>query len=231
MASKKSSYARASRDIAVSYVFIIPLLMLYEAMVLFDPAVRNGTDPILKGLFQSFGSVGMIVFELLFLALLCFSLARAQKVRTGRPDIYGRMFAESVVWALVLFAMAQFWLLLPLSIPPLISGIAASAGAGVYEEVIFRFVILGGLLWIFRRPLGAAPWLAVTLALAVSSGLFSWAHHAIGGEAWNSTLFSYRAFMGALLGGLYLVRGLGVTVYTHALYNILLTLIHHFSNG
>ena len=225
MASKKSSYARASRDIAVSYVFIIPLLMLYEAMVLFDTAVRNGTDPILKGLFQSFGSVGMIVFELLFLALLCFSLARAQKVRTGRPDIYGRMFAESVVWALVLYAMAQFWRMLPLSIPPLIADVAASAGAGVYEEVIFRLIILGGLLWIFRRPLGAPPWLAVALALAASSGLFSWAHHAIGGEEWDPTVFLYRTFMGALLGVLYLVRGLGITVYTHALYNILLTLI------
>ncbi len=47
---------------------------------------------------------------------------------------------------------------------------------------------------------------------------------AIGNEELIWGRFYFRAAMGLLLGLLYLGRGLGVTVYTHALYNVAVSL-------
>jgi membrane protease YdiL (CAAX protease family) len=60
----------------------------------------------------------------------------------------------------------------------------------------------------------------------VSALLFSLAHHELGGEPWDRGVFLFRAMMGALLGVLYWARGLGIVVYTHALYNVALLLRH-----
>jgi membrane protease YdiL (CAAX protease family) len=58
--------------------------------------------------------------------------------------------------------------------------------------------------------------------LVVSSVLFALVHH-IGplGEPLESYSFVYRALCGMLLGTLFLVRGFGVAVWTHAIYNAL----------
>ncbi|MEE8104598.1 MAG: CPBP family intramembrane glutamic endopeptidase [Planctomycetota bacterium] len=232
---KKANYWRASRSLAVSYVFIVPLLALYEIGVLFQPEVRNGTDPILRGLFDRFGSAGMLSLELCYLVLLLVSIARARQVRVGRPDIYGMMFAESILWSGGLFIVAQVLhnvlSNLQLAISGFLPDTIAAAGAGVYEEIIFRFAIMGGTIQLLRRVLGATPGWAVAFALPLSAGLFSWAHHGIGGEVFTYPVFFFRAVMGVILGAIYLTRGLGLTVYTHALYNVLVSLVSEGADG
>jgi membrane protease YdiL (CAAX protease family) len=78
-----------------------------------------------------------------------------------------------------------------------------------------------------HRGLGGAKSWVVPLAVAASALVFSWAHHSVGGEPWNARVFLFRAAMGALLGWIYLARGLGVVVYAHALYNVVLVVERH----
>jgi membrane protease YdiL (CAAX protease family) len=94
----------------------------------------------------------------------------------------------------------------------------------VYEETLFRFLLLGGIVLALHRGLGGEKFWVVPLAVAVSALLFSWAHHVPGGEPWDTRVFAFRAAMGALLGWVYLARGLGIVVYAHALYNVVLAL-------
>ena len=65
----------------------------------------------------------------------------------------------------------------------------------------------------------------MAVCLVVSSLLFSAAHH-LGplGEPFDAYVFTYRAVCGLLLGIVYLSRGFGVAVWTHALYNALVIL-------
>ncbi|MFQ5845210.1 MAG: type II CAAX prenyl endopeptidase Rce1 family protein [Planctomycetota bacterium] len=228
-----TTYWRASRHAAVSYVFLIPLLAIYELGVLLDASALNGADYMFKSFFQVFGQWGIVIMNLLFLALLFFSLPQAVKVRRGRPGIYWTMAGEAAAWAAILFSLALVLrpALLRLSLSPLLQNIVASAGAGVYEEVVFRFLLLGGILLLLRTALGAPGSVAMPVAVGISALLFSEAHHRIGGEARSAAVFWFRAAMGAGLGALYLARGLGIVAYTHALYNVFVALVVRYVAG
>ena len=103
-------------------------------------------------------------------------------------------------------------------------GIVLSLGAGVYEELVFRVLLVGGVvggLRLLRTPRSiAAPAGAVLAALAFS------AFHYIGpyADAWAIGSFTFRFLAGLAFSALFLVRGFGIAAWTHALYDIFLLL-------
>jgi membrane protease YdiL (CAAX protease family) len=97
-------------------------------------------------------------------------------------------------------------------------------GAGIYEELLFRFFILSLLLLIFDKLVGGKRVVQVLLAILISAALFSGFHYLGGREAFAFSSFWFRFYAGLILGALYVVRGIGVTSYTHAIYNLLLIL-------
>jgi membrane protease YdiL (CAAX protease family) len=100
-----------------------------------------------------------------------------------------------------------------------------SLGAGIYEELLFRVLIVSGLAWLGRIGLGwgriRSNWFAVCLGALIFS-----AFHYIGpyGEPWMLGSFAFRTVAGLLFSGLYVLRGFGITAWTHALYDVLLML-------
>lgn len=93
-------------------------------------------------------------------------------------------------------------------------------GAGLFEETIFRLVLLGMLCVLLRSAFG---WMWGTgLALVTSALLFAAAHHwGSHGDGWHQALFFFRALAGLYLGMIFLVRGFGVAVGTHVVYDLL----------
>jgi membrane protease YdiL (CAAX protease family) len=94
-------------------------------------------------------------------------------------------------------------------------------GAGIYEEVLFRLLLLPvcyGLLRLLTVSRGPA----LFLAIAGTSLLFAGAHY-VGPAAdpWSLYSFSFRALAGAFFGGLFVLRGFGITVGAHAAYDLL----------
>jgi membrane protease YdiL (CAAX protease family) len=141
--------------------------------------------------------------------------------------MYAWMFFESALWASSLYVIA---VLAPLSIEELGARLTIAIGAGIFEEFLFRFMLLGGLVMVFHRGLGGSRNAVVPVAILLSAALFSLAHHegvGIGSDPWNWGLFALRALLGALLGAIYWWRGLGIVVYTHALYNVAVILPSH----
>lgn len=219
MASRRSSYAAASRRLSTSYVFVAPLFALYQLGLVFDPAARNGTDPIFQRLFARFRVLGPLFVDLVLLGLLMLAIWRTRSKRIRTPGLYARMLAEATAWAALLVGIAAVTTPALLTVSPLVHHLIAGIGAGVYEEVLFRFLVLGGLILILGGALGGRPVGVVPFAIIVSALLFSAAHHTIGGEPWTLRVFLFRALMGVMLGWIYWARGLGIVVYTHALYN------------
>jgi hypothetical protein len=76
------------------------------------------------------------------------------------------------------------------------------------------------MLLVLHRGLGANPIWSVPLAILASAAAFSYAHHVIGQEPYTHVVFLYRALMGVILGAAFTMRGLGIVVYAHALYNL-----------
>ena len=97
-----------------------------------------------------------------------------------------------------------------------------SAGAGFHEEVVFRVGLLSGLRHLLLRGSGVVGRAAVMLSLLGSSVLFALAHH-LGpvADPIELTTLTFRTIAGVYLGGVYLMRGFAVVVYTHTLYDVL----------
>ena len=95
-----------------------------------------------------------------------------------------------------------------------------SLGAGLFEEIIFRVLLLN-LLFLLLKPLLKSKVSAAVVSVLVASFLFSISHY-IGtmADQWQWYSFMFRWVAGLLFTVLYFMRGFAITAYTHALYDI-----------
>ncbi len=248
ISSSLSSYWRATRAPRYSLVFAFPLLVTYELLALAlshgeVTGVRNGADVLLKSLFVALGGrYGLALFGIVVIgggaAIAGRDLRRAGGIR---PRYLLWMLGESVAYALVFGIVAgtlTFMLLPHLStirgvastgvaagIQSLPTQLMISLGAGIYEELLFRVVLVSGLAWLGFRVFGWSRAAADGFAIVIGALIFS-AFHYIGpyGEPLRLDSFTFRAIAGLLFSGLYLLRGFGITAWTHALYDVFLAI-------
>lgn len=115
--------------------------------------------------------------------------------------------------------------------PNMVTGL----GAGIYEELIFRLVLMVVLMMIFQDALGCSHKHAIIFSIFISAALFSAHHHIviIHGQIGQTSAFSWAAFSFRTIAGIYFavlfaLRGFGITAGTHALYDILATCLNAF---
>ncbi len=235
---------RRSRAPRYSVLFAAPLLALYEILsaALSGSAVagvRNGADVLLKSLFVAFGGRdGVVVFGVLLIgagAAIVWRDVRKSGERM-RATVFGWMLVESAAYAAVFGTVVGMLTAVLLEGPRALSAGGAAAldlhtqmvvslGAGIYEELLFRVVLVGALLWLGRR-LGLGRVAASAAAVVVSALIFS-AFHYVGalGDTFTVQSFTFRAIAGLAFSALYVVRGFGITAWTHALYDLGLALL------
>jgi len=237
-----ATYWSTTRAPRYSLTFALPLLILYELLArrLSGPdgsGIRNGADVLLKSLFVLLGGGhGLTVFGVLLLGT---GLLLVWRDRRKNGPIEGRYFvgmlAESVVYAVLFGVVTSLLTSLVLQGPRLLAlgpiegqglptQVMVSLGAGIYEELLFRVLIVGALA---RFAIGAfqmKPFPAGVFATLLGAVIFA-AFHYVGplGDSFELTSFTFRTIAGVLLSALYLVRGFGITAWTHALYDVLLT--------
>ena len=239
-------YFRLTRTHTYSLLFAFPLLLMYEAGAAWlaradENSLRNGADVLLRTLLAAGGIQGTGAFAgvLIIAALIVVLLERRRQKVPVRPVLFLGMMMESTVYAIAFGAVvgtltqwvlqgAGFSLAIqenPMSALPLRDAIVLSLGAGIYEELAFRVIIVGGLFAIFRAS-GLQAKRSGIFAAVLAALLYS-AFHYIGpyGDAWAVQSFLFRAVAGLAFSVLFLVRGFGVTAWTHALYDIFLFLL------
>jgi membrane protease YdiL (CAAX protease family) len=94
-------------------------------------------------------------------------------------------------------------------------------GAGIYEELLFRLILLSLTAWALRRA-GVTPRVAMIAAAILTSLLFAAAHN-IGpyGELLQARSFLFRVLAGLFFTVVFLYRGFGIAAGSHAAYDIL----------
>lgn len=117
--------------------------------------------------------------------------------------------------------------------PGLLADIITGVGAGIYEELVFRLILISILVLLLQDLLGFSQHLAVVLAVMISAALFSAHHHIVfvnGGfsqaSAFNWTEFGFRTLAGIYFAVLFALRGFGITAGTHAFYDIIATCLN-----
>jgi hypothetical protein len=235
-------YLDTTRTHTYSLLFALPLLVLYElgAMMIAgrDSGMRNGADVLLRTLLAAGGVQGTLAFTaaLALGAAVVVGLERRKKRVPLHGPYFAGMLAESAVYAVLfggLIAAATQVLLGGgvrlaadggLARLPMVDGVVLSLGAGIYEELLFRVLLTGGLFALLSA-VGMKRMTAGVVAVVVSAFIFS-AFHYIGPYAYPLELnsFTFRFLAGLAFSALFMVRGFGVAAWTHALYDVFLVL-------
>jgi hypothetical protein len=115
----------------------------------------------------------------------------------------------------------------------LMTNIVTGVGAGIYEELVFRLVLICLLMVLFQDVIGLGHQNALILSVLVSAALFSAHHHIVWIDGrlarsapFNWTEFGFRTVAGVYFAILFAIRGFGITAGTHAFYDILATLVN-----
>lgn len=220
-------------DALTSLVLTLPVFLVYHLGIVFMD-LRNGADFVTGNLIRLldlsiWGYLGLTVSVALGLLGGVYFLRKKNHlhVRALGPVILESMGWALLMWLLVGWATARIVphaLITDLQIGGRALGplerFVMAAGAGFYEEVVFRVALFGGLSWLFVSR--GVPRLRADLAAAlVASILFSLVHY-VGslGDAFTLGSFVFRALSGLYLAALFRFRGFAVAVYSHALYDV-----------
>jgi len=242
MPSPPDRYLDRARQPLHALLFLLPLLAVYELGLILVIG-ETGGDIVARRMLErafavlgvefSHGGLGTTVSLmpglLVITMLLAWHLARGDPWQRPRPLLYLGMWGESLLLALPLVLLQAAFFRVPVAAsaaeagPESLSLEAAllfSLGAGLYEELVFRFLALG-LLHLALSDLARLPaaWSA-GLAVTLSSLAFAF-YHFPALESLELTRFLAYFTAGLYFALIYLGRGLGIVVAVHALYDVL----------
>ena len=225
------NYWRFSRSAYYSVVSALPLLVVYEILVIMTQSrywgIRNAADMWIRTFMMAFDLRAQhLTFVMIGIAFALIPVAKTRSYGVKlKANFFLLMLAEAFTYSLVLGGVLQSILRL--------SGLAAggpgngalqnfalSLGAGLFEEIIFRVLLLNLLFFLLNYIFKNKVTTAVISVLAASF-LFSMSHY-IGSmaDSWELYSFMFRWIAGMIFTVLYFIRGFAITAYTHALYDI-----------
>ncbi|MBM4088622.1 MAG: CPBP family intramembrane metalloprotease [Planctomycetes bacterium] len=105
--------------------------------------------------------------------------------------------------------------------------IVGYCGAGIYEELLFRLILVPGVAGLLHW-FGLGWRASLVWSIVATSLLFSAAHYQFfspGGYAFDWNTFAFRFVAGLYFAVLFVTRGFGITTASHAFYNILVELL------
>ncbi len=242
------SYLPVTKTATYGFLSAVPLILLYEFLIITANEgrigqVRVSSELWLKQWFQFIdGPASLIMGGVLLVIGVGIMLVERRRKIPIRPTYFVGIIIESGFYAIIVaLAVSQLVWTLVSAMAPAIAGtsvvaaagyqleqetiwmqIALSIGAGIYEELLFRVILVGGLYAMLKAILGFRT--AAYILAAVAGALLFSAIHYMGplGDDFTTQSFLFRFFFGLALNVIYLVRGFGVAAWTHALYDIMI---------
>jgi hypothetical protein len=228
------TYFSASRNLFYSLVLISPMLFLYELLVFINNfeanyQIRNGADAMIRQVFSIFGPNSQLLYGLTLFVIFC-SIAYKYRQLLLKGEINIRflilMIVESFIWCagllIIMKGINTLFLANPITLN-LLEQFYLSIGAGIWEELIFRLGLISIFTYIIRTVFRYGKSFSLILSLFFSGVIFSLFHYVgIYGDIFAWQTFILRTFAGVFLGAVFLFRGLGISVYTHILYDMVL---------
>ncbi len=215
----------------------MPMALFYEVTLFIinnsdTDGIRNSADIMLKRILAHVGFQGFPASIILFLLVfITVSLIHRVKFRGGEFEWihFPVLVLESAFYAMIMIFFFAYILrthvMLSGSVPQL-RHVVYSMGAGVYEELLFRGILLEGLLLIFSRLKSVYHGFLTALAVLISSLVFVGIHYmGTFGDTFTYTSFAIRFLGSLMLSAIYLWRGFAAAAYSHMFYDIFVVLI------
>jgi len=239
----RAYWDESARPLA-SLVFVAPMLAVYEigVIVLGHDAIRNAADVWLRQFLDLLGFGQHFLLPLLTCGiLLAWHHVSHRPWRLNGAVLYGMLF-ESLLFGFLLMILAGFQSQFyasqfaacsadnggSVSLPTLLVGFL---GAGIYEELLFRLMLLPAVMGLLRLT-GFSPRVSLITAIVATSLIFAAAHYhwdfefagrhftTAHGEEFQWYSFTFRSIAGVYFSLLFAFRGFGIAAGSHALYDI-----------
>jgi membrane protease YdiL (CAAX protease family) len=222
-----SDYYFKSKSLFYSLLVTLPLFIIYEIGIfyMFQANIafsKNGADVLIEEFINMLGLNGYYAASSIFLTalfLILFSQRKNFKTFDISLKYIAVMIIESFLYAGILLAVLQNIYLFQGAIFSNFNNFILSIGAGLYEELIFRFLLLFVLSKSFIFIFKVKEFSSLVLSIVVSSVLFSMFHY-IGLETFTPISFTMRFIAGIYLSLIYINRGFGIVALTHAFYDL-----------
>ena len=228
-------YFSSTHSLLYSYLISLPLLLLYEVLIFIaqpetEQVVRISVDVWIKTLFSYIGP-NVLSITLIFVALLGVIILYRERERLSSLKLtyFLTMLIEASAYAFVLALLitsaitALFQMIQTPAVESLtiLQQLALSLGAGLYEELFFRVILVSVLLFGFKQ-LFAKKYLSYGLAMVIAAAIFSFVHY-LGalGDPFTVSSFLFRFLFGLALNAIYIWRGFGMAAWTHAIYDLM----------
>lgn len=192
--------------------------------------VKNAADVIIKTPLILFGKSGSLIFNSLVIIFLFVSVFYIEKDYRFNSFIFFPMFMESMIYAFFMgyaVGFIVYKVLFPYALAKPFStdtwmGIILSVGAGVYEEIVFRLLLITALYFVLTTLLKTNKPIGAMISIIAATLIFT-AMHYVGtlSDGFTYTSFTFRLLSGIVLSVIFMFRGLGIAVYTHAIYDML----------
>lgn len=254
------SYLQVSRTPIHSLILVAPFLLVYEIgvlalqLVLREFHVRNGADVLIHEVLRQGLGISALFVSVLVLAIgLAIWQWRSGESLRFNPRTVGLMFLESALFATALYVVPWqlYWYLTggadapargstetgSVEVSTLLKDVVLSCGAGVYEEFLFRVILVTLIAAAGMRLFKMERVRAGMVAVLLGALLFSLAHYVPPhGDPIDWTLpfwvgFVFRTVAGVYFAALYYFRCFGVAVGAHAFYDILVSVDHALRSG
>ncbi|MEM7627820.1 MAG: CPBP family intramembrane glutamic endopeptidase [Planctomycetota bacterium] len=241
---KRVGYFELSSRPLMMLVFLLPLIIAYEVgSVLFLTSNESTADGILARrllaqVFELFGAVGLVLPGLMVITVLGLQHILRRDPWRVHLGVLPLMVLEALVLTAPLLVLAV----------ALGSGITAAAatgspaatlldlpwtdrltiaiGAGVYEELVFRLMLITLVHFVVVDLIGRRDGLGRFLGVVLSALAFA-VYHDLNPDGQGIDLRRLAFFFaaGVYFGVLFLWRGLGMPVAVHVVYDVLVLLV------
>lgn len=230
-------YFKQTNGLLYSYLISIPLLLLYEILILISQPQGNiariSVDVWFKSFFTYFG-LNAISTTLILAAVIggIIVYKKRDELKSVRKNYLLMMIGEATFYAiLVALVVSNVVDFILLQSANGLTGdfnklqlIALSLGAGLYEELFFRVILVSFLIFIFDKIFKNKSY-STGVAIVFAALIFSGVHY-VGdfADLWLLSSFLFRFLFGLALNLIYVIRGFGLAAWTHAIYDLIVVI-------
>ena len=221
-------YWRQTKRPINNVAMIVPLLLFFHISSAFYPSELLAPQLIGKAL-SFFGATANFLPPLLIIAVLLGQHAVKKQPWTIQPRTVAGMIGESIFWTIPLVVLSFLTGEIAASSlagdgdKSIFLQLVTGVGAGVYEEFVFRLVLISLVMFIFEDILEFRNRILPAATVIVGACLFSALHFdfmGFNGRPFQPSSFFILLAAGVLWGVLYISRGLGIAVGSHVIWNV-----------
>lgn len=232
---QKRRYYDQTRRPIVCLAFVLPLLIFYEggSLLMNGQSTRSGIDQWIHQALQQIGFGQLMLLPLIAIGVMVIWHHRERDHWRIRFSDLGGMLAETFGLGVILFCAASAISMLvsgpisqaenAVSSSQWWSGVVGMVGSGIYEELVFRIVLLVPAIYWAGKMLSNQN-MAIGISVLAISLLFAALHYNSfnpAGDPMELSSFVFRFLASVVFCLLFLFRGFGIAVGTHVAYDVL----------